>query len=95
MRDDCEISFVIPFAEPGPSVPGDLAALLEAFAERDITLHLRALVSARSTRRAGVAMLDDDTEMPYDLFLGVPKHRVPDVVIASGMTRTATSPSTR
>jgi sulfide:quinone oxidoreductase len=24
--------------------------------------------------------------MPYDLFLGVPKHRAPDVVIASGMT---------
>jgi sulfide:quinone oxidoreductase len=24
--------------------------------------------------------------MPYDLFLGVPKHRVPDVVAASGMT---------
>jgi sulfide:quinone oxidoreductase len=24
--------------------------------------------------------------MPYDLFLGIPKHRVPDVVAASGMT---------
>ncbi len=24
--------------------------------------------------------------MPYDLFLGVPKHRAPDVVIESGMT---------
>ena len=31
-------------------------------------------------------MLDDDTELPFDLFLGVPKHRAPDVVIASGMT---------
>ena len=30
-------------------------------------------------------MLDDGSEMPYDLFLGVPKHRAPDVVIASGM----------
>src|SRR6202042_871219 len=25
-------------------------------------------------------------ELPYDLFLGVPKHRAPDVVIESGMT---------
>jgi sulfide:quinone oxidoreductase len=33
-----------------------------------------------------VAILDDETEMPYDLFLGIPKHRVPDVVAASGMT---------
>ena len=31
-------------------------------------------------------MLDDGTELPFDLFLGVPKHRAPDVVIASGMT---------
>jgi sulfide:quinone oxidoreductase len=30
--------------------------------------------------------LDDSSELPYDLFLGVPKHRVPDVVAASGMT---------
>ena len=33
----------------------------------------------------GVAALADGTEVPYDLFLGVPKHRAPDVVIESGM----------
>ena len=33
-----------------------------------------------------VAVLDDGTELGFDLFLGVPKHRAPDVVIASGMT---------
>ena len=33
-----------------------------------------------------MAVLDDGSEMPYDLFLGVPKHRAPEVVIASGMT---------
>ena len=31
-------------------------------------------------------MLDDGIELPFDLFLGVPRHRAPDVVIASGMT---------
>ena len=30
-------------------------------------------------------MLDDGSELPFDLFLGVPKHRAPDVVVASGM----------
>jgi sulfide:quinone oxidoreductase len=30
-------------------------------------------------------VLEDGTELPYDLFLGVPKHRAPDVVQASGM----------
>jgi sulfide:quinone oxidoreductase len=33
-----------------------------------------------------VAILDDASEMPYDLFLGIPTHRVPDVVAKSGMT---------
>jgi sulfide:quinone oxidoreductase len=32
-----------------------------------------------------VALLSDDTEMPYDLFLGVPVHRVPAVVQRSGL----------
>lgn len=31
-------------------------------------------------------MLDYGSERPYDHFLGVPKHRAPDVVVASGMT---------
>jgi sulfide:quinone oxidoreductase len=31
-------------------------------------------------------VLDDGAELPFDLFLGVPKHRAPEVVIASGMT---------
>ena len=34
----------------------------------------------------GVAVLDDGSEQPFDLFLGVPRHRAPDVVAASGMT---------
>jgi sulfide:quinone oxidoreductase len=32
-----------------------------------------------------MVVLDDGRELPYDLFLGVPKHRAPDVVIESGM----------
>jgi sulfide:quinone oxidoreductase len=33
-----------------------------------------------------VAKLADGSEMPFDLFLGVPVHKVPPVVEASGMT---------
>jgi sulfide:quinone oxidoreductase len=32
-----------------------------------------------------VAILDDKSEMPFDLFLGIPKHCVPPVVEASGL----------
>ena len=60
-------------------------ALLAAFAERDITFVPDRLVRALDPARR-VAILDDQSEMAFDLFLGVPKHRVPAVVEASGMT---------
>ena len=41
---------------------------------------------ARPDRR-GVIVLDDGEELPFDLFLGVPKHRAPDVVLDSGHRR--------
>jgi sulfide:quinone oxidoreductase len=85
VREACEISLVMPFGVPIPPSPETSQALLSAFAERGITFVPNRLV--RALDPAGrVAVLDDGTEMPYDLFLGVPKHRVPDVVEASGMT---------
>ncbi len=84
-RDACQISFVIPFDTPVPPSPETSAALVNAFAERDITLIPGRRVSSLDPARS-VAILDDGTELAFDLFLGVPKHRAPDVVIASGMT---------
>ena len=85
VRDDCEISFAIPFGSPVPPSPDTSRALVAAFAERDIEFVPGRRVSSLDAARR-VAVLDDDSELPYDLFLGVPKHRAPDVVIASGMT---------
>ncbi|MGZ8707124.1 MAG: NAD(P)/FAD-dependent oxidoreductase [Gaiellaceae bacterium] len=84
VRDDCEISFVIPFGTPVPPSPDMSRALLAAFAERDIEFVPDRRVSSLDPTRH-VAVLDDGSELPYDLFLGVPKHRAPDVVLASGM----------
>jgi sulfide:quinone oxidoreductase len=86
VRDDCEISFVIPFGSPVPPSPETSRALVAAFAERDIEFVPGRRVSVLDSARR-VAVLDDASEMPYDLFLGVPKHRAPDVVIESGMTK--------
>ena len=58
---------------------------MKEFGERDITLISGRRVSAIDAERSA-AILDDGTELSFDLFLGVPKHRAPDVVIASGMT---------
>jgi sulfide:quinone oxidoreductase len=84
IRDRCEISFVIPLGSPVPPSPDTSRALLDAFAERDIEFIAGRRIAALDGSR-GVAVLDDGAELPYDLFLGVPKHRAPDVVRASGM----------
>ena len=84
VREACEISFVIPLPSPVPPSPETSEALLGAFAERDIAFTPNRRVSALDHARS-VAVLDDGDELSYDLFLGVPKHRAPDVVLASGL----------
>jgi sulfide:quinone oxidoreductase len=84
VRDLCEISLVMPFGTPVPPSPDTSAALLAAFAERGIEFVPGQPVTSLDPGR-GVALLDDGAEMAYDLFLGVPKHRAPDVVLESGM----------
>ncbi|TIT27384.1 MAG: NAD(P)/FAD-dependent oxidoreductase, partial [Mesorhizobium sp.] len=85
VREACEINFVLPLPSPVPPSPETSRALVSAFVERNIGfIPGRRVASIDNARK--VAILDDGVEMQFDLFLGVPKHRVPDVVIASGMT---------
>jgi len=85
VRDDCKISLVIPFGLPIPPSPDSSKALLKAFEERNIQFIPQRKVSSLDASRK-VTILDDGTEMPFDLFLGVPKHVAPDLVLQSGMT---------
>ena len=84
VRGNCEITIVIPFGSPVPPSPETSRALVAAFTGRGIKFVPSRRVDALDPSRR-VAVLDDGSEIPYDLFLGVPKHRVPDVVVASGM----------
>src|SRR3990172_4943853 len=83
-RGATEISVVMPFGTPIPPSPGASQAILAAFAERGIRFVPDRLVRSLDPGRK-VAVLNDGTEMPYDLFLGVPVHRVPTVIEASGL----------
>jgi sulfide:quinone oxidoreductase len=85
VRDQCSITIVLPLPSPVPPSPETSKALLEAFAERAIAFMPNRRVAALDGARR-VAKLDDGSELPYDLYLGVPKHRAPAVVEASGMT---------
>ena len=83
-RQATEISLVMPFGTPIPPSPDTSQAILAAFAERGIKFLKDRLVQSLDPQRK-VAILNDGAEMPYALFLGVPVHRVPQVVVESGL----------
>ena len=84
LRAASEISLVMPLGAPIPPSPAASQALLAEFAERGVSWHPDRLVRRLDPQRR-TAILADGEEMPFDLFLGVPVHRVPAVVAESGM----------
>ena len=84
LRGASQISLVMPLGAPIPPPPAASQALLAAFAEREISWYPERLVRSLDRQRR-VTVLADGEEMPFDLFLGVPVHRVPSVVAESGM----------
>jgi len=82
LRDRSSIALVMPLPVPIPPSPKASQALLSAFAERGIDWYPQRLVRGLDPTR-NVALFGDGGEMPYDLFLGVPTHRVPAVVAES------------
>ncbi len=94
VRDACTISLVIPFGSPIPPSPDSSKALISAFAERNIRFIPQRKVSSLDGSKK-LVILDDGTEMPFDLFLGIPKHVAPDVVLQSGMTENGWIPVDR
>ena len=84
VRDDCDITLVVPMPSPIPPSPDTARALLDAFSESGIRFVPGHRVAAVDVTRQ-VVVLDDASELPYDLFLGVPKHCAPEVVVATGL----------
>jgi sulfide:quinone oxidoreductase len=83
---DCShISLAMPLGTPIPPSPAASEAILGAFAEHGIAWHAGQSVRSLDPVRK-VAVLSGGDELPYDLFLGVPVHRAPAVVVESGMT---------
>jgi len=94
VRQQCKITLILPFILPIPPSLGTSKALLKAFAERDIHyIHENMVESIDPASKT--AILDDGTKLPFDLFLGIPEHCVPDVVLRSGMTRNGWIPVDR
>ena len=84
IREVSEIALVMPLGAPIPPSPAASAALLEAFAERGIEWFPNRIVRSLDADRR-VAVLADGAELPFEVFLGVPVHRAPEVVRQSGL----------
>jgi sulfide:quinone oxidoreductase len=85
LREQSSLALVMPLPVPIPPSPAASEVVLASLAERDIAWHPGVLVRELdpSTR---TALLSDGSAMPYDLFLGVPTHRAPKVVVEAGLT---------
>jgi sulfide:quinone oxidoreductase len=84
VRANCEISLVLPFELPIPPSYRASMALLDEFQTAGINFIPDIMVGAIEPGRK-VAELDDGREVPFDWFLGIPEHRVPEVVAQSGL----------
>ncbi len=85
IRSSSTISLVMPFPRPIPPSPDASAALLAEFEEHDIAWYPDTGVRSLDAGTR-VAQLANGSELPFDLYLGVPVHRVPEVLESSGLT---------
>ena len=71
--------------KPVPPAPSASAAILARFEQLGIGWYPERVIRGLDPERR-VALLSDDEELPFDLFLGVPRHRAPRVVVDAGLT---------
>jgi sulfide:quinone oxidoreductase len=85
VRDGIDITLVMPFGIPIPPSPDSSKAILARFARQGIEFVPGHTVSALDPAM-NEAVLDDGSRLGFDLFLGIPVHRAPAVVVEAGMT---------
>jgi sulfide:quinone oxidoreductase len=85
VRDAVHIKVVSPMGTPIPVSESTSVAILAGFAEKGIEYVGGGMVTELDPA-ARVVHTSSGGSHPYDLFLGVPKHVAPPVVVASGLT---------
>ncbi len=82
VREAVEIRVIGPMAAPVPVTEEVSQAFLGALGERGIEYVAQQLVT---NLEEGQARLAGGESVPYDHFIGIPAHRVPEVVESSGL----------
>ncbi|HET6817675.1 MAG TPA: FAD-dependent oxidoreductase [Mycobacteriales bacterium] len=78
-RGSAEITVISPLPSPVPPSAATTTALYDAFAERGITFRAATRMTEVDPGRRTIR-LDNGDDLPFDLLLGVPRHRAPEVV---------------
>ena len=84
IRDAVQIRMTFPMAAPVPVTEEVSQLFLRALDERGIEYAPKQLVASLDVRDRK-ARLASGESVPYDLFIGIPVHRVPEVVARSGL----------
>jgi sulfide:quinone oxidoreductase len=84
IREQTEIRIVAPMSAPVPVTPEVSQRFLDELAARGIEYMAQKRV-VELVPSAGEAVLESGERLPYDLFIGIPVHRVPAVVAESGL----------
>ena len=84
LRDDTEIRIVAPMGAPVPVTPEVSQRFLDELEARGIEYTGKSLV-VELDPAGKEAILESGERLPYDLFVGIPIHRVPAVVAESGL----------
>jgi sulfide:quinone oxidoreductase len=84
IREAAEIRVIGPMAAPVPITKQLSRSILDALGERGIEYVPNQHITELDTL-SKEAQLADGGSVPYDLFIGIPVHRVPEVVKASGL----------
>ncbi|HZQ86941.1 MAG TPA: FAD-dependent oxidoreductase [Acidimicrobiales bacterium] len=84
IRDSSTIHLVSPLPMPIPISRRTSEAIAAILAEHGIEYWPSSRVT-RLDPASHIAHLEDGRQLPYDLFLGIPVHRAPEVVLASGL----------
>ena len=85
VRDAVEIRMAFPMAAPVPVTEEVSRMFLAALDERGIEYAPKELIVGLDAR-GRTARLASGGSVPYDLFIGIPVHRVPEVVKRSGLS---------
>jgi len=84
IRDAARIRMTFPMAAPVPVTQDVSQMFIRALDERGIEYAPKQLVTSLNVDERK-ALLANGESIPYDLFIGIPVHRVPDVVARSGL----------